>query len=218
VTGSTDPVGASPRLWLDHVVLAVADLDAAAERLRRKHGLDSAPGGRHPGWGTRNRIVPLGEGYLELIGVADRDEAARSAFGRSVLERTDRGDGWLTLCAATDDLEAVARRLGLEVMDGSRERPDGTVLRWRSAGLEDPRRAPWMPFFIQWVAADPHPGRVRAGHGIRPAGLAWVRVGGDAGRLRAWLGDAALPIRVTSGPEGVQAVGVRTAEGELEVS
>jgi hypothetical protein len=36
-------------LRIDHVVYAVRDLDDAAERFRRDHGLDSTPGGRHPG-------------------------------------------------------------------------------------------------------------------------------------------------------------------------
>ena len=45
---------------IDHAVLAVADLNDAAQRLRARTGLASIPGGRHPAWGTENRIVPLG--------------------------------------------------------------------------------------------------------------------------------------------------------------
>jgi hypothetical protein len=206
-------------LSLDHVVYAVRDLEAAAERFRRELGLDSAPGGRHPGWGTANRIVPFGPDYLELIAVVDQDEAARSLFGRSILERVSRGDGWATLCAATDELDAVASRLDLSVSEGLRRRPDGTELRWRSAGLEDARRQPWMPFFIEWdVPVEVHPGRARAGHGVRPSGIAWVRVAGDADRLREWLGDHELPIRVSDGAPGIHAVGVATAGGELVIA
>jgi hypothetical protein len=206
-------------LRLDHVVYAVRDLDAAAERFRRELGLDSVAGGRHPGWGTANRIVPFGDDYVELICATDATEASRSAFGRSVLERSALGDGWLTLCAATDELDDVAARLGLGVTDGARERPDGSVLRWRSAGLEDERREPWMPFFIEWgVAPASHPGRARAGHGVRPRGIAWVEAGGDAERLRSWLGGDELPIRVEDGHPGVHAVGVAIADGELAIS
>jgi len=39
----------------------VADLRAAAQELEARHGLVAVEGGRHPGWGTANRIVPLGE-------------------------------------------------------------------------------------------------------------------------------------------------------------
>jgi len=205
---------------IDHVVFAVRDLDEAAERFRRDWGLDSSPGGRHPGWGTANRIVPLGRDYLELIAVVDEDEALRSVFGRAVLERAAAGGGWVAICVEPGDLDAVASRLGLDVSEGRRERPDGAELRWRSAGLEDPRRGSWLPFFIAWdVPSELHPGSVRAGHGLRAGGIAWVEVAGDRARLRDWLGDSELPIRVTEGPPaGIRAVGLATAEGEVVIA
>jgi Glyoxalase-like domain len=69
---------------LDHVLVAVPDLAAAARVLEEEHGLTAIEGGRHPGWGTANRIVPLGDSYLELVAVVDAGEAARSPFGRWV--------------------------------------------------------------------------------------------------------------------------------------
>jgi Glyoxalase-like domain len=206
-------------LRIDHVVYAVRDLDEAARRFRRDHGLDSTPGGRHPGWGTANRIVPLGDDYIEIIAVVDDGVASRTSFGRSVLERTEHGDGWLAICAATDDLDAVARRLGLDVTGGVRERPDGSELRWRSAGLEDPRREPFMPFFIAWEGpADAHPARVRAGHGVRVRGVARIDVGGDGDALRSWLGGEELPIRVSNGSRGILSVALVTHDAELAIS
>ena len=55
---------------LDHVLIAVADLAAAAREIEARHGLASIDGGRHPAWGTANRIVPLGDSYLELVALA----------------------------------------------------------------------------------------------------------------------------------------------------
>ena len=203
-------------LRIDHVVVAVRDLDAAARRFREDLGLDSAPGGRHRGWGTANRIVPLGEDYVELISVVDPAEAAHSSFGRSLLALTQEGDRLFAVCVATGDIEAVAARLGLEVKPGERTRPDGSAIRWRGAGLEDPRREPWLPFFIQWdVPPELHPGRTRAGHGVLATGIAWVEVAGDADRLRDWLGGDELPIRVLHGSPGIRAAGVTTAGGEI---
>ena len=69
---------------LDHVLIAVADLEAAGGEIEDSHGLASIEGGRHPSWGTANRIVPLGDSYLELIAVVDAAKAAESAFGRWV--------------------------------------------------------------------------------------------------------------------------------------
>jgi len=205
-------------LRIDHVVYAVLDLDAAAERFRRELGLDSTEGGHHRRWGTANRIVPFGEDYFELIAAVDADRAAASNFGRATMERAAAGEGWLAIAVATDDLDGVAARLDLEIVEGRRERPDGQVLRWRSAGLEDPRRTPGLPFFIAWdVPTDLHPGRARAGHGLRVEGIAGVEVGGDAGLLRDWLGGEDLPIRATPGPAGVRSVALATADGDVEI-
>lgn len=205
-------------LTIDHAVYAVRDLDEAAARFRRDLGLDSTDGGRHPGQGTANRIVPLGADYLELIAVVDDDEASRSVFGRVLAERLVNGEGWFAVAVATDDVDAVARRLGLVVAEGGRERPDGTVLRWRSAGLDDARRAPWLPFFIQWdVPAELHPGRTRAGHGVRAEGIARIEVAGEAAGLRGWLGGAGLPIRVADGAPAIRTVVLRSAGGELPI-
>jgi len=205
-------------LRLDHVVYAVRDLDEAAVRFRGEYGLDSTEGGRHERWGTANRIVPLGDQYLELVAAVDEPTAAETAFGRGVLERAAGGGGWFTIAAVADDLDAVASRLGIEVGSGSRTRPDGQTVRWRMAGLDDQRREPWMPFFLTWDVPDElHPGRARAGHGVRATGLAWVEVGGDAERLRTWLGGDELAIRVSDGEPGIHRVAISTPDGELVI-
>jgi Glyoxalase-like domain len=206
-------------LRIDHVVYAVADLDEAATRFREAFGLDSVAGGRHERWGTANRIVPLGDDYLELVAAVARDAAAAAGgFGRAVMDRADAGGGWITLAVTTDDLGAVAGRLGLEMDSGSRTRPDGEVVRWRMAGLDDPRREPWLPFFLAWDVPDElHPGRARAGHGVRAVGIAWVEVAGDAERLRAWLDGEKLPIRVIDGERGIRRVAVATSEAEIVI-
>jgi Glyoxalase-like domain len=205
-------------LRLDHVVYAVGDLDEAAVRFRRAFGLDSVEGGRHDRGGTANRIVPLGEQYLELVAAVDREAAAEAGFSRAVMERADAGGGWVTYAVAADDLDGVADQLGLEVASGARTRPDGEVLRWRSAGIDDPRREPWMPFYLAWeVGEELHPGRDRAGHGILARGIVWVEVAGDADRLKDWLGGEELPIRVIDGKPGLRRVAVTSSEAELVI-
>jgi hypothetical protein len=161
---------------IDHVVLAVRDLDAAAGRLAAEHGLTALPGGRHPGAGTANRIVPLGSAYLELMAVVDADEAAASLFGRLVARRLERGEGFAAWCLRTDDLDALAAERGLEVVAASRLRPDGVELRWRLAGVAEAVRDPSQPFLIQWdIPRGLHP--AAAG----PAQGELVRVEAEAG-------------------------------------
>src|SRR5690348_2134426 len=110
-------------LELDHVVVAAADLEAAAVALEERYGLTSLEGGRHPGWGTANRIVPLGGAYLELVAVVDEEEAAESGFGRWVAAA--RPDPLLLLgwAVRTDELDAVAQRLDLDVIPARGREP-----------------------------------------------------------------------------------------------
>jgi hypothetical protein len=183
---------------IDHVIYATADLDAAAERMRRELGLEATGGGRHEGLGTHNRIVPLGRGYLELVAVADAEEAAGSDFGRAVAARGEGLMGWVV---ATEDVEAVARRLGTEVTTIRR-----SGLSARLTGVAEAAREPLLPFFIERDPGVADPGAGGEG-GIRRLELA-----GDAARLERWLDGAALPVRVVPGEPAVLAVGIGDRE------
>jgi hypothetical protein len=188
---------------IDHVLYAVSDLEAGATRFEEDLGLESVPGGEHPGWGTATRIVPLGPDYLELIGVADPAIAASSVLGRVVLGVGDRLLGW---AVATGDIDSVAARLGLDMQRGSRTRPDGVRLAWRLAGVAEALGSNGtLPFFIQWDGPSLlHPG----GDHSAPAGISWVEVAGDEPALREWLGGAELPVRFAAEGHGITAVGI----------
>lgn len=203
-------------LRIDHVVYAVRDLDAAAERLRREHGLVSVAGGVHPRWGTGNRLIPLGLDYVELLGVVDPAVAETTVLGRALAELTVDGDRWFAICLADDDIEMTGARLGLRVEQGSRTRPDGVTVAWRGAGIDDPRRTPDLPFFIAWdVQAEIHPGVDPPIHPSGAHGVTWVEVAGDPEVFRDWTDGAELPVRfVSSGPAGVRAVALATPTGE----
>jgi hypothetical protein len=205
-------------LAIDHVIVVVDDLGAAARRYDEVFGLASVTGGRHPGHGTGNRIVPLGSSYLELVAVVDEEEAAESPFGRWV-ERLATGgrDAPAALCLRTDDIDAAARRTGCDALAMSRTRPDGVVLEWEVVGLEL-AIADGLPFFIQWhVDEGDHPGRDRVEHRRDPVGIDWVELGADASRLHAWLGDHDLPLRMVDGAAGPHRVAVAMVDGEAVV-
>jgi hypothetical protein len=184
---------------IDHAIYAVADLEAAAARVERELGLAVRGGGRHEGHGTENRIVPLGGGYLELVGVADGDEAAGSDFGRGVLDRLARdGDGLLGWVVAVEDVDAVARRLGTSITTLRR-----AGLSARLTGVAEAMREPSLPFFISRDPGVPDPG-VAGDAG----GITWVEVAGDAARLEQWLGAGELPVRVVDGAPALVAIGI----------
>jgi glyoxalase-like protein len=199
---------------IDHVVLAVRDLEASADRLWTEHGLRFISGGRHPRWGTANMIAPFGRDYLELLGVVDEGVGANTDIGRTLIELSEEGDRWFSVCLADDDIAATAARLGLEVQPGSRTRPDGTEVRWRGAGIGDRGGDLWLPFFISWdVPPELHPGAAPADHRLPVEGIAWAEVGGDERPLDAWLGGIGAPIRVVAGEPALRSVGLRLRDG-----
>ena len=202
-------------LALDHVIVTVHELDAAARLYHEEHGLASVAGGRHAGHGTGNRIVPLGTSYIELMAVVDGDEAASSPVGSWVERRlSEVGEAPAAVCLRTDDIEATARRTGYAPQPMSRIRPDGVVLAWELVAL-DAAFTEGLPFFIQWHVDDvDHPGRALVEHRRPPVGMDWVELGGDRDRLASWLGQHELPLRHVEGAPGPHRLAIAIANGE----
>jgi hypothetical protein len=182
---------------IDHVIWATADLDATAARFAAQPGFHDGGGGRHTGIGTHNRVFALGGGYLEVIAVADEQEAAASPIGSAVKAAAEGLFGW---AVAVDDVPAHAQRLGVAVSTIER---DG--LSARLAGVAEAMANPWLPFFIQR-----DPGIADPGASGEAGGIAWLELAGDPDRLEAWLGPGAdLPVRYAAGePPGLRAVGL----------
>lgn len=188
---------------IDHVIYATADLDAAAVRVESELGLSAAPGGRHEGHGTRNRIVPLGRGYLELMSVADPDEAAHSPIGGALQSRlAEQGDGLWAWSVAAEDLDSVAARLDLPITKVARQ-----GMTARLVGVAEALSDPMLPFFIERDegVADP-------GSGSDVGGITWLEVAGDSRKLDRRLDGAGLPVKVVAGPPGVRAMGIGRRE------
>ena len=149
--------------------------------------------------------MPLGATYLELVAVVDPAEAAASTLGRWVAAAPSPG-GPLGWAVRTDELDAVAERLGLTVRDGARAAPGGPLLRWRSAGIEQAAAEPCLPFFIEWGEGTPLPGRAAATHRAGDVSIARLELTGDGDRLAAWLDGHVLPIAVHPGSPAVARV------------
>lgn len=137
----------------DHFVLLVNELNRAIETFR---GLDfeTSPGGVHPDSGTQNALVPLGDGtYLELLAFQDKGLAERSRW-RDGVRRLGVHEGFGTFVLGSDNLAndiKPPRENGLQITDplpGSRLRPDGQMVVWRSAFF-DGSATGLMPFLIQ---------------------------------------------------------------------
>jgi Glyoxalase-like domain len=153
-------------LGIDHVVIAVRDLDVAAHELEESVGIEATGGGRHPALGTANRLAWLGDTYVELVTIEDEAVAAGSWLGLAVAAALAEGGGFVTWAVASDDLDAdVAslRTLGADYGDplaGERLRADGEVVRWRLAipSRLGPSEPPFLiehdPASAEWQPAD----------------------------------------------------------------
>jgi Glyoxalase-like domain len=96
---------------------------------------------------------------------------------------------------------------------GSRQRPDGKLLRWQALRIE--QTTPLVPFFIQWEAGSPHPSSDSPRLGTAKS-LRFETPEPD--ELRRILHAAAIQadIRKSSLPRIVLVV--QTARGEIEMS
>jgi hypothetical protein len=148
---------------VDHLLLGVSDLDRGIAWFEKTTGVKAAVGGSHPGVGTRNALLSLGgRRYLEIIA----PDPAQSEFHFRIDVRKLSEPKLITWAAGTRDIEAVAktaRAAGLEVFGpqpGSRERPDGKVLRWKTLGVKSELASDGVdpiPFFIEWAPDARHP-------------------------------------------------------------
>ena len=144
---------------LDHLLLGCNDLDKGIAFVEQKLGVRAAFGGVHPGRGSRNALLALGERkYLEII--APDPKQPESADQRELhLIKTPKLIGW---AAHVDDIEAVkskltAAKIGFNpVLAGQRQRPSGQTLRWKALSLSDDKGG-LLPFFIEWSKESPHP-------------------------------------------------------------
>jgi hypothetical protein len=206
-------------LALSQVIFGVRDLDGATDRFRAL-GFDVLDGGVHPGVGTANRVIPLGDQYLELLGVAVPSEARESEYGRSLLRAIANGDRLVRWSLRTDAIDEVAARLGIGVEARRRTRPDGELLTWRAAGLDLALADATLPFFMQWDHAGQYPGLAPAVHpnGARRVSSLTVSPA-DPERFPTWTAGAEAPLRIVAdrGP-GLWNVTVQTDAGDLEIT
>jgi Glyoxalase-like domain len=143
----------------DHTILGTDDLDRGIAFVAERTGVRPMFGGLHPGRGTRNALLSLGpRQYLEIL-APDPQQKGETWFPGLREMREPRLLGW---AIHTDDITALAKKVsaaGFAIQgptDGSRARPDGKILRWKSFRLANDRDG-LLPFFIEWSRDSVHP-------------------------------------------------------------
>jgi hypothetical protein len=145
---------------LDHILLGCHDLQRGIDFAEQHTGVRAAFGGVHPGRGTQNALLSLGtRRYLEII-APDLQQNAAGELASMLKKLTEpRLVGW---AAHPGDIQVLAADLAKAGIiaegptPGSRKRPDGNVLRWKTLNLKDDANG-LLPFFIEWSAESPHP-------------------------------------------------------------
>lgn len=209
---------------LDHVSYAAEQdgMHATAERLRARLGVDFVDGGVHPRFGTRNLIFPMANTqYLEVVEVLDHPASDKAPFGQAVRARSEAGGGWMGWVVAVEDITPVERNLGREAVPGNRYRPDGVELLWRQIGIRGLIADPQLPYVIQWLTPDLHPGVGADGS----ARITTLEIAGDPERVRTWLGldpghrpqDIEFSFIAPAGTPGLLSVTFETPKGRVTV-
>jgi catechol 2,3-dioxygenase-like lactoylglutathione lyase family enzyme len=143
-------------LTLDHLVIAVRNLDAASAAYQLLLGRSPSWRGEHPGRGTANVLFRLDNCYLELIGLSDQPLEAESVFLDRLRERLEASEGLFAVAMGTDDLDATVasvRARGIDAhdpVDGEgADAESGAHRQWRTADLPADQTRGVPLFFIQ---------------------------------------------------------------------
>ena len=165
---------------IDHIVIAVRDLDLAIADYTAA-GFTVSPGGEHTNGTTHNALVPFADGsYFELIAWKRPEEPVPTAWWH----RFRAGEGVIDFALRTDDLDAEVVRLraaGLNVPEpeaGGRTRPDGQRVEWRNLHFGE-GTAPSLPFYCHSTndRSLRVPGGAAAIHDNAVTGVAGVTIG-----------------------------------------
>lgn len=153
--------GGGSAMQIDHLILAIDDLESGIREFEALTGMKPSYGGSHPDRDTHNAIAPLPGGmYIEILAPKDGLEATPDFF-EDLHQLTLVG-----FAVSARDIEGVehsVRALGLEthgIERGSRMTPDGGTLAWRLLLIHEPDFF-MNPFFISWSDHSEHPSNMQ---------------------------------------------------------
>ncbi len=203
---------------VDHLVFATPDLQQGIDAVEELLGIRASGGGSHPGWGTRNALLSLGEStYLEIIGPDPGQtlDSPPSLFGidRVVAPQLVT---WAVKCAGLASRGVFTfddgGELG-EVFPASRLTPEGETLSWH---LSDPRvelEEGLLPFLIDWGDSS-HPA-ASAAPGATLVELKMEHPEPD--RLAGLLAQLDLSLTIREAPERALVAVIDSPAGRVEL-
>ncbi len=198
-------------LTFDHLAISAETLGAGVEWVENALGVTMAGGGKHPVMATHNRLLGMGDLYLEVIAIDPEDTAQQPRwFDLDRFTGPPRLTNWV---ARTDDMDAEITRSPAGI---------GTPLslargdyRWKMAVPAD-GILPYdgaFPALIQWLTPL-HPTQALPDSGVRLKTLTIVHPQAEA--LRAYLPPDPR-LRLSQGPVKLLAL-FHTPQGDRSLS
>jgi glyoxalase-like protein len=146
---------------LDHILLGSPDLQGGIDFVEKHTGVRAMFGGVHPGRGTQNALLSLGERrYLEIIAPDPAQPGVKNPIASNLHSLVEpRLVGWAAHPGGVTAFAEKLRAAGVGFdgpTPGSRKRPDGLLLKWQIVSLADTASG-LLPFFIEWSQDSVHP-------------------------------------------------------------
>jgi hypothetical protein len=203
---------------LDHILLGVSDLQGGIDFVDNHTGVRAIFGGVHPGRGTQNALLSLGERrYLEIIAPDPAQPGVKNPIASGLHSLTEpRLIGWAAHPGSLSALAEKLRAAGIKFegpTPGSRKRPDGRLLKWQTLMIADTESG-LLPFFIEWSQDSVHPS-VDAPKGC--ALLSFAAESPDPEKLAATLKTLNLDLPVQPGNKPRLHVVISGPKGNLEM-
>ena len=185
---------------IDHIVYAAPNLAAGTAAVEALVGMNAAPGGPHPGMGTRNTLMSLGDDvYLEII--APDPEQPDPPSGRPFAIDAMSEGRLITFAVhaspgeTIENVTAAMRACGEDpgpISAMSRVKPDGEEIHWSLTMSAGPGL---VPFVIEWGNTT-HPATVT------PTGCTLVSLAGthpDPDHIKALHSAIGINVDVVTG-------------------
>ncbi|HLR03472.1 MAG TPA: VOC family protein [Virgibacillus sp.] len=147
-------------LALDHIVINSSNTNDIITHSGMKVAIKAVKGGEHDEWGTYNYLSHFSNNsYLELLGVNDYEKARNSTnplIQHLLYMQEQEINGPFQFALRTKQLDSYVTHFDKEGIPykgpfaAQREKPDGTILKWRMLFPVYDYKQETLPFLIEW--------------------------------------------------------------------
>ena len=147
-------------LALDHIVVCGLEVEQTSEKYGRQLPIKAIKGGEHENWGTNNYLAYFSnDSYLEWLAVTDEEKAKHATnplIKHLVHQLEQKKAGPFQFALRTTDMDQYVQHFMEEGIpfsgpfSGEREKPDGTLLKWRMLFPQYDYEQETLPFLIEW--------------------------------------------------------------------